>query len=132
MPMLLDLATGQLEAPISDPDMELTHDTDVLSEDLDLTSVKVLSVELPKFKDGRAFTQVRVLRDRLGFEGEIRVIGHVIPDQAQMLARVGASTVLVQDEARAEDFRVALKAFRFAYQRSAIEKPAFSLRGGAA
>ena len=99
MPTLLNLATGQTEPSSGAPDLVLEHDTNILSEAPNLEGVKIIAVELPKFKDGRAFTQVRVLRDRYGFDGEIRVTGHVIPDQAAMLARVGGTTVELADDA---------------------------------
>ena len=128
MPKLLDLVTGELVEGRA-AQLELAHDTDIMTTAPVLAGVDVVAVNLPKFKDGRAFTQIRVLRDRYGFAGEIRVTGHVIPDQAQMLARVGASTVELLDEARLAAFRSGLRAYRFAYQRSARGEAAFTLRG---
>ena len=128
MPKLLDLATGELVEGGA-AQLALAHDTDIMTDAPALDGVSVIAVDLPKFKDGRAFTQIRVLRDRYRFEGEIRVTGHVIPDQAQMLARVGASTVELTDESRLDDFRTGLRAYRYAYQRAAQGDPAFALRG---
>lgn len=131
MPKLLDLVTGELVEGRT-AQLELAHDTDIMTAAPALDGVDVVAVDLPKFKDGRAFTQIRVLRDRYCFDGEIRVTGHVIPDQAQMLARVGASTVELADEGRLDDFRNGLRAYRYAYQRTVQDDPAFALRGARA
>lgn len=131
MTLLLDLREGTLVEGAAEPDLQIGHDVDLSAEPPQLSGLSSVSVELPKFRDGRAFTQIRVLRERLGFTGEIRVTGHVIPDQAAMLARVGASTVVITQPSRAENFRAALKAYRYAYQRSAYGASAFDLRGGA-
>ncbi|NNU15771.1 DUF934 domain-containing protein [Parvularcula sp. ZS-1/3] len=131
MPKLLDLRAGDIaEAP--EADLALANDIDLMTEELALEGVSSLRLELPAFKDGRAFTQVRVLRERHGFTGEIRVAGHVIPDQALMLHRLGADKVEITDESRAEDFRATLSSYRFAYQRPVREEPAFALRRGKA
>ena len=55
----------------------------------DLVSIKLIALEFPVFTDGRGFSHARLLRDRYGFTGEIRAIGHFIPDQVFYLSRVG-------------------------------------------
>lgn len=62
-----------------------------------LPHLALVQVTLPGSKDGRAFTQIRSLREYHHFRGEIRVAGHVIPDHYAKLLRCGASTVLVPD-----------------------------------
>lgn len=64
-----------------------------------LPRLSLVTVQLPKSKDGRAFTQARALREHHGFQGEIRATGHVLPDQYRMLLRCGVSTVQVPDGA---------------------------------
>ena len=64
-----------------------------------LPRLSLVAVKLPKSKDGRAFTQARALREHLGFTGEIRATGHVLPDQYRMLLRCGVSTVQLPDGA---------------------------------
>lgn len=64
-----------------------------------LPRLSLVSVHLPKAKDGRAFTQARALREHFGFIGEIRATGHVLPDQYRMLLRCGVSTVQVPEGA---------------------------------
>jgi uncharacterized protein (DUF934 family) len=58
-----------------------------------LPRLSLIALQLPKSKDGRAFTQARALREHHGFAGEIRATGHVLPDQLRMLQRCGISTV---------------------------------------
>ena len=44
--------------------------------------LELIALEFPKFSDGRAYSQARGLRERLGFAGELRVTGDVLIDQA--------------------------------------------------
>lgn len=127
MPKLLDLTTGDI-VEAGEADLTIANTVDLMTEDLALEGVSSIRLELPAFKDGRAFTQVRILRERHGFGGEIRIAGHVIPDQALMLYRLGANNVEIIDDSRAENFRRALSSYRFAYQRPVREEPAFVLR----
>jgi uncharacterized protein (DUF934 family) len=55
----------------------------------DLPHLDVVAIELTKFSDGRAFTNGRLLRERLGYDGEIRAVGHFIRDQIFYLHRLG-------------------------------------------
>jgi uncharacterized protein (DUF934 family) len=61
--------------------------------------LSLVAVLLPKSKDGRAFTQVRALREHFGFQGEIRATGHILPDHYRMLLRCGVSTVQLPEGA---------------------------------
>jgi len=47
----------------------------------DLDRFALIAVEFPKFRDGRGFSTARELRERYGYEGEIRAVGHVLADQ---------------------------------------------------
>lgn len=58
-----------------------------------LPRLSLVAVTFPKFRDGRGFTQIRALREHHGFTGEIRVVGHPLPDQFLSLVRCGASAV---------------------------------------
>lgn len=81
---------------------------------LDRLSLVVLA--LPVFKDGRAFTQARSLRERHGFRGEIRAAGHVLPDQYAALLRCGVTTVQVPDGIDAAVWDAARRVISIAYQ----------------
>jgi uncharacterized protein (DUF934 family) len=62
-----------------------------------LPRLALVTVSLPKHRDGRAFTQARALREYHGYAGEIRATGHVIPDQYAALLRCGVSTIEVPE-----------------------------------
>lgn len=82
---------------------------------LDRFAVIVLS--FPRFVDGRAYTQARLLRGRFGFRGELRAAGNVLRDQLLFMARCGFDSFEVDAErARSEDWPVAFREFDLFYQ----------------
>jgi uncharacterized protein (DUF934 family) len=81
-----------------------------------LDRVTLVAVEFPKFRDGRGFTIARTLRERYDYRGEIRAVGHFLPDQYSQLLRCGFSTVVVPDGADLAPWRASLAAFHVAYQ----------------
>lgn len=82
----------------------------------DLGSLSLVALEFPKFRDGRAFSAARELRERFGYKGEIRAFGHIIPDQYLFLTRVGVDTVVVPDDRVGPAWAHALKEISIAYQ----------------
>ncbi len=58
-----------------------------------LDSLDLVVVEFPKFRDGRGFTLARTLRNKLGFTGDIRASGHILPDQLAALVQCGVSSI---------------------------------------
>ena len=65
-----------------DPDEIAAH-----LDDLDL-----IALDFPAFTDGRAYSQARQLRTKLGYTGELRATGNVLADQAGFLIQVGFDT----------------------------------------
>lgn len=63
----------------------------------DLPRFPVIAVTIPKYADGRASSIARLLRDRDGYAGEIRVIGDYILDQMPYMRRVGIDAFEVDD-----------------------------------
>ncbi len=63
-----------------------------------LSDLELIAVEFPKFRDGRGFTMVRTLRAKQGFLGDIRAIGHVLPDQFGPLVQCGFSSIMTPTE----------------------------------
>lgn len=55
----------------------------------DLRHLRVIALEFPKYRDGRAYTHARMLRERLGFKGEIRAVGDVLQEQLHFMQRCG-------------------------------------------
>ncbi|MEO1042252.1 MAG: DUF934 domain-containing protein [Pseudomonadota bacterium] len=128
MTKLLKLSDGTLIDAPTDDVLDVAHDQDLMTAAPALDGVRVVRLAFPKFRDGRAFSQARVLRTRYGFQGEIRASGDLLPDQAAFARRVGIDTVEGINEKRLEDFRFALDAFRYAYQPAEDGAPAHRLR----
>lgn len=91
-----------------------------------LDRVTVVVVEFPKFRDGRGFTIARTLRERYGFAGEIRAVGHILPDQYEFLVRCGCTSVAVADGADLQVWETALGRFHVAYQAGLDAAPVLS------
>ena len=87
---------------------------DALSGVLD--RLELIALEFPKFSDGRAYSQARGLRERLGYAGELRATGDVLIDQALFMRRCGFDAYEIADAARAPRFVEAMKSFSVFYQ----------------
>ncbi|GAM97121.1 oxidoreductase [alpha proteobacterium U9-1i] len=71
-------------------------------------AVDAIAVEFPKPTDGRGFSIARLLRDRVGYRGELRAVGAVAHDQLTFMRRCGFDTF---DLREGEDPAACLKAF---------------------
>jgi len=80
-----------------------------------LHTLDAVVLAFPAFKDGRAYSQARLLRQRHGFAGEIRASGEVLQDQAIFLVRCGFDRFEV-DERTAEAWQAALRRISAVYQ----------------
>jgi uncharacterized protein (DUF934 family) len=63
----------------------------------DLPSISLVALAFPKWTDGRAYTQARLLRARLRYAGEVRATGDVVVDMAPLLQRTGFDAVHLRD-----------------------------------
>ncbi|MDZ7712182.1 MAG: DUF934 domain-containing protein [Rhodovibrio sp.] len=81
----------------------------------DLHRLDAVVLEFPAFKDGRAYSQARLLRQRHGYTGEIRATGDVLQDQAIFLVRCGFDRFEV-DAHTAERWQAALRRISVVYQ----------------
>ena len=72
-----------------EPALALANTDDVLALGSALAGVKLIALHFPKFTDGRAYSQARLLRERLGYGGELRATGAVFLDQLPFLLRCG-------------------------------------------
>ncbi|MEQ9121625.1 MAG: DUF934 domain-containing protein, partial [Alphaproteobacteria bacterium] len=70
----------------------------------DLFRFGVIALEFPAFKDGRAYTQARLLRERYRFHGEVRACGDVLRDQLLFMQRCGIDAFEIRKQADAEAF----------------------------
>jgi uncharacterized protein (DUF934 family) len=55
----------------------------------DLPHFTVIALDFPKFRDGRAYTHARMLRERFGFSGEVRAVGDLLQEQLHFMQRCG-------------------------------------------
>ena len=133
MPTLI--RRGAIEKP-SAPDagasvrLEPHDDPAVLAGRLD--TLARIEVHFPTVTDGRGYSTARLLRERLGYRGELRAVGDVQRDQLFYLSRVGFDAFLLRDGEDAERALAALRDFSEAYQAS-VERPQplFRRRGAA-
>ncbi len=81
-----------------------------------LDRLDVVALVFPKFQDGRAYSQARLLRERYGFRGELRATGSVLRDQFLFLLRAGFDAFEVTKPADAEHFAEATRRYSAFYQ----------------
>ena len=60
-----------------------------------LDSIALVAVSFPAFNDGRAFSHASILRERLGYAGELRAVGDVLIDPIPLMLRVGINSFSV-------------------------------------
>ena len=82
----------------------------------DVSHFALIELEFPKFRDGRGYSWARILRQRLGFTGEVRAVGDVLRDQWLFMSRCGVDAFEVRPGTRLEDFRAALAEQTVFYQ----------------
>ena len=88
-----------------------------------LNRLALIALDFPKFRDGRAYSQARLLRERFGFAGELRATGDVLRDQFQFLLRAGFDSFEVKKPADALVFAKAAARYSVFYQPSADGRP---------
>ena len=81
-----------------------------------LDRLAVVALVFPTFRDGRAYSQARLLRERHGFKGELRATGQVLRDQFVFMLRAGFDAFEVKKEADAEAFAATVKRYSVFYQ----------------
>jgi uncharacterized protein (DUF934 family) len=55
----------------------------------ELARLALIAIELPRQAEGRGYSVARMLRQRHGFTGELRAVGHVLRDELRYLERCG-------------------------------------------
>jgi uncharacterized protein (DUF934 family) len=87
-------------------------------EDLraDLRRWSLIALEFPKWTDGRAYSQARLLRTRLRYQGEIRAVGEVLVDMLPLLNRTGFDAVVMRPDQSLNSAQRALRFFAAHYQ----------------
>ena len=81
-----------------------------------LDRVAVVALAFPTFRDGRAYSQARLLRERYGFQGELRATGQVLRDQFVFMLRAGFDAFEVKKASDAKAFAATAKRYSVFYQ----------------
>jgi len=84
-----------------------------------LDRLALIALTFPNFRDGRAYTQARQLRERYGFRGELRATGEVLRDQFLFLVRAGFDSLEVKKAADAAAYAEAVGRYSVFYHPSA-------------
>ena len=97
--------------------LQSDHATSDVTDDLE--HLGVVALAFPIFRDGRAFTLARRLRERYGYKGEIRAIGNVLRDQYLFMQRCGFDALEVKEGETEKDWQKATGAISVFYQPAA-------------
>lgn len=91
-----------------------------------LDRLPLIAIDFPKFVDGRGYTSARLLRERLGFKGELRAVGEVLRDQLFYMHRCGIDSFALKAGKDIEGALAAFDDFSVAYQPAADDpRPLF-------
>ena len=81
-----------------------------------LDRLAVVALVFPTFRDGRAYSQARLLRERYKYLGELRATGQVLRDQFVFMLRAGFDSFEVKKESDAVSFAATAKRYSVFYQ----------------
>jgi len=111
---------------LEDPDAALRRTAKVgviwpNSRDIDdlvpyLDRLAAVALVFPTFRDGRAYSQARLLRERFAWRGELRATGQVLRDQFVFMLRAGFDAFEVKKQSDAEAFAQTVKRYSVFYQ----------------
>jgi uncharacterized protein (DUF934 family) len=96
--------------------VHLRNTDPVVSLVADLARLDLIALEFPKFTDGRAYSQARLLRERHGYRGRLRATGQVLIDQYLLMRRCGFDSFEILRPVDAEAWREAEARFSAFYQ----------------
>ena len=85
----------------------------------DLSSLAMVALEFPVFRDGRAYSYARLLREQYGFSGEIRAVGDVLLEQLHFMERTGFDAFELESDDPLGDLQIASADFDVWYQPAA-------------
>jgi len=106
----------------------LANDVEVTEIAADLPRLALVALQFPKWVDGRAYSQGRMLRSRYRYTGQIRAIGEVLVDMVPLLQRTGFDTVVMRADQSVDAAERALGFFNGHYQGDALDnRPLFAL-----
>lgn len=94
--------------------LKSSESPEVVAEDIG--ELALVALEFPAFRDGRAYSYARILRERYGFTGELRAVGDVLLEQLHFMLRVGFDAFEIAAPDPVAAYRAALEDFSVWYQ----------------
>ena len=129
--MQISIRNRQIVDKPSPPDLVLEPTDDPALLTGALAALRVIAVNFPKYADGRGYSIARLLRERYGYEGELRAIGVVARDHLHAMAQCGFDTFELREREDAQAALAAFGDFSEAYQATAAQRvPLFRRRAG--
>jgi uncharacterized protein (DUF934 family) len=89
----------------------------------DIENLAVIALEFPAFRDGRAYSYARILRERYGFRGELRAVGDVLMEQLHFMLRTGFDAFEIRGRNPLAEYRTALGDYTVWYQPTGDGRP---------
>jgi uncharacterized protein (DUF934 family) len=81
-----------------------------------LDRLALVALVFPNFRDGRGYSQARILREQYHFRGELRATGQILRDQFVLLVRAGFDAFEVTKAADASAFAETIRRYSVFYQ----------------
>lgn len=107
---------------LADAGVRLPNDLDVNDVFAEIAESPRIVLNFPRFGDGRALSQARVLREQHGYTGEIRASGDVQRDLLWQMYRCGIDVFEVRPDRSIEDALKAFSEMSVTYQ-AAVDTP---------
>ena len=112
--------------------VSVPNDAEVEDLAADLPRLAMVALHFPKWTDGRAYSQARLLRRRWRYAGELRATGDVLVDMVPLLARTGFDVAVLRHDQSPEAAAHTLSFFPGHYQGDVAEhRPIFAREGAA-
>ncbi len=88
-----------------------------------LPALALIALHFPIFRDGRAYSQARLLRERFGWRGPLRATGNVLRDQFVFMLRAGFDQLEASKAADAAAFAEEVGSHSIFYQPTGDGRP---------
>jgi uncharacterized protein (DUF934 family) len=109
--------------------LEPNDDPAAVARELD--GVARIEVNFPKFGDGRGFSIARLLRERYGYKGELRAVGHITRDHLFFMESCGFDAFELREGEDPQQALAAFEDFSESYQATVTRpQPLFRRRTG--